>query len=345
MLKYVRDTSSRTASLREASDYLQMLVDPFSPKGHRYPDETIVPTALIRFSASTTYTVDAAAAASGFNATLCWKLRTAFNGPGGFDSTFTYPTTNGNIPTYRDYGAPQASWAAISTIDRTLACGIRVRHIGLPVSTFVPSGTLYFLQTQVGESTGAYSTESACIQAVTAMKGFSLTCAELSRLGGAVHIPYLPQGPMSYVFSAPTNAASGFPDNVNTIADQSVAANGNLFVIGFGLQAGVILRIDYAHHAEYIPGLAAAGLVETKVEMPSVDTREKIAHGTSTVLRTIGGGTSAASLSLFPSGSSPFGGGSGSTLGSMVESLMGFAGSATGVSFLNGAMKAVSGMF
>ncbi len=317
--RYRSGAWGRKGGLRASGEYLQMLVNPFVQNGQRYPDETIVPTALVHFNASQTWTVNASAAAGGFYTYLNWKVRTA----GVSDATFVGPTAFGGAVTTRDYGTPQSQWAALSSVDRSLALGLRVRHVGLPVSTFVPSGTLYFLQLQAGEQpSSVYNSETGCIAAVAARKGFSMTCAELSRLGNCVHIPYLPQGPMSYVFSNQVDAASGFPD---AVTNQSVAPNNMICCIGFGLQEGCILRFDYAHHVEYIPTSAAAGLVEARVQTPSVADRERIAEGANKVIQVIAGGTSAmSSLPGIPT--SPFGGGAGSTLTSMISSTLSSAG-------------------
>jgi len=53
------------------------------------------------------------------------------------------------------------------------------------------------------------------------------------------------------------------------------------------------LRFDYAHHIEYIPTTAAAGLVATKVEPPSSAAREGIARASQLVQSHLAGATSA----------------------------------------------------
>lgn len=180
---------------RNVTDYSRMLLDPFSvSKGHRYPDETIVPTALVNLRRSDTYTVGAGGTVG---TALHWKLRTATGGV--YVGTVAPPGTSFSAGeaagVVSDYGTAQSSWSALTTVDRTLACGVRVRLVGLPTSTFLPSGTLYFLQIQSLEYTGAtFDTEAECIQAVTARRGFSITANELSKMDGAI-APYLPQGP------------------------------------------------------------------------------------------------------------------------------------------------------
>jgi len=89
--------------------------------------------------------------------------------------------------------------------------GIRTRLVGLPTSTFLPSGTLYFLRIQEAELSATLAaldvSETAAIQAVTAGKGFSMTVNELSKLDGVI-LPFLPQGPMSFVFSDNNSVAA-----------------------------------------------------------------------------------------------------------------------------------------
>lgn len=206
LASYANGIAERAGAIRGASPYLRMLINPFDATSRRYPDESIVPTGVVHLTTSNTYTVDASAASVGFYTFLNWKLRTA-SGTSPFHATYYPPIPFGGTITYADYGGPQSSWAALSAVDRTLACAVRARLVGLPTSTFVPSGTLYFIQYQVGEGRLVFDTEAECIQAVTAKKGFSVTVAELARLG-AVHIPYLPQGPMSYVFSATNSDAA-----------------------------------------------------------------------------------------------------------------------------------------
>lgn len=313
--RFASAVASRSAGLRTSSSskYMDMLIDPFVPTGCRYPDESIVPTGMVHLGTSETYTVDATAAAAGFFTILNWKARTASNTPGSYSATLMSPIAIGTLNAaiasgtyYKDYGTVQSNWRALAAVDRTLSCGLRVRHVGLPVSTYIPSGTLYFIQYQSGEDANAFASEAVCIQAVNARKGFCITTAELVSNGGHLHIPYLPQGPMSYVYSNDTDGSAGIPDAITTGA---VAPNGGLIIIGFGVQAGVILRFDYSHHIEYIPKVAASGLIQTKVELPSVDLRQEIAERSFHVVDAIGGSTAMSELHVLRGGSdgrSPF---------------------------------------
>lgn len=299
---YASVASGRASELgRAVSPYLAMIIDPHSKeKGCRYPDETIVPTGMVHLSSQVTFTVpDFATAPPGFAGSFYTALRWKVDEDDPSSVIDTDPIlaprqlgTAGPDP-WQTYGAPQSTWVALSAIDRTLACGIRVRLVALPTATFLPSGTLYFLQLQnVDTRDTNYSVEATCIQAVTAGKGFSMTVNELSKTDG-VTLPYLPQGPMSFVFSDSNSEAAvtaglgaGAPSTV-------VSANGTLYVFGFGLQAGMSLRVDFAHHVEYIPKAVAAGLVSTKVESPSSTSRDAISRGAQSIQSALAGATSA----------------------------------------------------
>jgi len=289
---YASIASGRAAALQgKVAPYLAMVLDPHSKdKGARYPDETIVPTGLNHLAASASYTIPDGG--STFVTGLRWKC--SRDTPGGADTApiLTAAPTYGSGD-WSEYGTPQTTWASLSAVDRTLAAGIRVRLVGLPTSTFLPAGTVYFLQLQSIELGSLPLTEAAAIQAVTAGKGFSCTVNELSKTDG-ITLPYLPQGPMSFVFSdtdseAPVTAGS-------TSTSTVVSANGFLFVIGFGLQAGQTLRFDYAHHIEYIPRSIAAGIVATRVEPPSAELRDAISRGAQAIQSSLAGATSASKV-------------------------------------------------
>lgn len=283
---------------RKVTPFLSMVMNPFERESAaRYPDETIVPTALTHFQKSTTYSVDATGTVY---TVLGWKADQA-----SVVAPISLPAPIGGPAIPADYDTPQAQWATLSAVDRTLACGIRVRLTGLPVSTFMPSGTLYFLQVQKSEFV-ALSTyistlgEPAALQAVTAGKGFSVTVNELSKSDGII-LPYLPQGPMSFVFSD-TNSLAAASAGLTPATAEVVAANGNLLVVGFGMNPGQTLRFDYAHHIEYIPTISAAGIVATSVEPPNMGAREAIGRGAQVVQQRLAGSTSLKEVAPLTSG-------------------------------------------
>jgi len=69
-----------------------------------------------------------------------------------------------------------------------------------------------------------------------------MTVNELSKLDGVI-LPFLPQGPMSFVFSDKDSlpaAAAGTSVSGSTV----VSANPVLLIVGYGLEAGLKLRFD-----------------------------------------------------------------------------------------------------
>lgn len=258
---------------RGGPSFINMIRDPFTKEfACRYPDETIVPTALVHLLSSTSYTVPPGT--SSFATYLSWKV----------DNTYlpiNPPTTFGTPFAAVSYGTPQTTWETVSSNDRTLAMGIRIRNIALPISTFKPAGTLYFIQLQANEDIQNYSTEDVCLQAVTAGKGYYFTVQELGESAASVF--YLPQGPMSYVFS--NTGADAAIIGINGV----VSPNGYVAMIGFGVQPGLTFRMDYAHHVEYIPKPSAAGIISTRVEPPSSNVREMISRGAQSLQQRIAG--------------------------------------------------------
>jgi hypothetical protein len=300
---YAEVASGRASAIGSSiSPYLSMVVDPMTKeKGVRYPDETIVPTGMVHLASSTTFTIPEDYPTPGLKGSIWTALRWKCDVDNVSTTANTAPILGpqgiGDTIAYTDYGNPQKTWSDLSSVDRTLAAGIRVRVVALPTATYLPSGTLYFLQIQASDSFSDFSTEQGCIQAVTAGKGFSMTVNELSKSDG-VTLPYLPQGPMSFVFSD-TNAeapvTAGAPGS--GLASTVVSANGSIAIFGFGLQPGMTVRLDYAHHIEYIPRVQAAGLVMTKVEPPSAPARDAISRGAQLVQQSLAGATSLGKVS------------------------------------------------
>lgn len=293
-------TRGHESADRDIGKYGHMMMDPFNREAAtRYPDETILPTSLVHLTSSSTYLVD------GTGTMWAWLKGKVISNTAalGYPAAYTLirPTRVGTPWGPDDYGSLQASWQALESIDRTLAYGIRVRVTGLAPSSFLPSGSFYFLQIQQDEAQAAFGALSAsgeeyAIQAVTAGKGFSMTTNELSKMDG-VTLPGLPQGPMSFLFSdkdaVMTNTAGNAP-TLGTAPSQVSSACPILIVVGFGLQAGMVIRVDYAHHVEYVPSVDASGLVQTKVCAPSAQAREGIASVAAIVQQRLGGSTSGA---------------------------------------------------
>ncbi len=287
--------------------YLRMVLDPLQRDySSRYPDETIAPTGMTQFAQTATYAVQADGT---FKTVLCSKVVSTPAPTSGLPwATINLPMIAAAAMSpadYADYGTSQSSWTPLSSVDRTLAAGICVRLTALPPATFLASGSYYFLQLQQDELNSFLSApgfnEAQCIQAVNAGKGFMLTGAELMRASG-ITVPILPQGPMSYLFSDTNNVAALVSPTGAGTATSVVSACPSVAVIGFGINTGTNLRFDYAHHVEYIPSPGAAGVVATRVQPPSMQSREAIARSIARVSSNLAGSkTSSAIMNAFGS--------------------------------------------
>lgn len=293
----VVQSRGREAVARDISCYSQMLLNPFDKAfACRYPDETIASTALTHLTTSNTHVVGA----SGNLYTMLFSKVIRSDGvtPGVYNTpVISIATPVGSPLSPFDYGGPQTGWLAVDAVDRTLACAIRVRLVGLPASTFLPSGTLYFLQLQQDEYAAfiGSATEPLCLQAVTAGKGFTMTVNELSKLDGA-QVPLLPQGPMSFLFSDVNSAQAYASGSSPGFLPGVVSANPVIAIFAFGCLPGQTFRFDYAHHIEYIPSPTAAGLIPTKTEPPSQEARQGIARASQLVQQRIGGAMNGSSV-------------------------------------------------
>lgn len=358
----------RDFATRDVSKYASMMLNPFQKENAcRYPDETIVATGMVHLSRSLTTPVTPAQpgdmTANIYTALSVKAISNLVSFPAGAEIPFTISEPQmvhpGSSPSLTfsaaTYGAQQTAWQATGTpgaytalnaIDRTLACGIRVSLTGLPTSTFMPSGTLYFLQLQEYEfaaTVQSLSNEASAVAAVTAGKGFSCTVNELSQIG-SIAIPYLPQGPMSFNFTDNHSyTAFGSGQNLGSVANMpssSVSALPRLVVMGYGLQVGVELRFEYSHHIEYVPVPSAAGLILTAIEPPSVDARQGIARAAQIVQSTITGRTTAKEVAPVVSAGARLGEVAGSIGKMALGAIPGGSLIAKGASALGGALGA-----
>jgi len=305
----------RESVAKAIEPYASALLDPFQKSCPRYPDETILPTAMMHLTSTINHTFqgvgsnnalitalnikpiqESVPAPSPYSAPASWTIRTPTEFP-----AYPAPGATYAIVQNTDYGPQQASFVNVSSIDRTLAAGIKVSLTGLPPSTFLPSGTIYMLQLQETEFDYVWQQlgnvgEAYAIQAVAAGKGFSLSTAELQSKRSA-HIPYLPQGPMSFNFTDTNSFAAAFAgaanDTLTAIPPSSVvSAAPKLVLVAFGMQSGITLRIEYSHHVEYVPFPNAAGLIQTENCPPSSVAREAIARTLQTASSNINGKSS-----------------------------------------------------
>jgi len=205
----------------------------------------------------------------------------------------------------------------------------------------MPSGTLYFIQYQnrdVDEFVNPTSDETYFMQAVTAGRGFSMTVAEMARSNG-VNIPFLPQGPMSFVFSETgnVNAAVAGQNGAPYATWSTVAANGGLLIAGFGMLPNQTFRFDYSHHVEYVPKPESAGLITTSVQPPSGAVRDALAASTQRVQSRLAGATSLEAIQPLVTGGT--GNAVGTVLGQLAGSRFGEGGMAVG-----GAIGSIAGL-
>jgi len=322
--------------------YIDQLVSPWGSTPQRLPDDCIRPTSLAKLFANRTYTVGSS---PGLFFAMHSKPSLYSSTAGLDQSQIEGQLSSGAltsprlVPTYRyapgcilqplsfttslddgsqlsgtptvvgpwgdDYGTEQAtlmSWVAAS---RTLAMAIRLRVVGLPTSTFLPAGKVYFGQFR-GLNTDTPLTEQ------------DWTTAE--RLGIAAHVSLdavrqagsktwyvLPDGTDKFRLSSFFQPAPGlfragdidsaestdsnircFPAYVSpptsgypslsrlvvpyggTASNQDqVAADETyyIFVACFGLQAGTVIEVDYSMTLEYVPTQAAPPGIETAVQL------------------------------------------------------------------------------
>lgn len=273
-----------------------MVVNPFEASHTcRYPDETIIPTAVAAFNSAISYTVPAAGnVIAALNVGLSNYSTTASQQPIFSPVSFTAGTYTA---AYTNYGTAQTTFANLACSDRTVAAGLRVKVLGLPASTFVASGTFYFIQADGGPSDpdtlyiNATTGETNCINGVLAGKGFSVAAQEL--LGEGLHIPYFARGANSFIFKdvnlPDSNALQGTIGATNPLTAGILQADPRLIIVGYGLQTGAILRFEYTTHVEYVPLPGSAGLTNNVVEHPDIVKRQTIhsaiANASSLVLK------------------------------------------------------------
>lgn len=319
-----RGRQTEMASHRSGlSKYMEMILNPHRTSDSsdlcRYPDETIVPTGVVSLQDSSSFVVPAATG-SQIPGTLFAQLRWKVNNDQSDWTANSLPvvppqlldTNLGNFANSGTAYTQQDAWLRVSSVDRTLACGVRIKVLGVG-STFLPTGTLYAIQYQNQELTGTLTAlsgpngEASARALVAARKGFSVTMNEVSKADGMT-IPYLPQGPMSYVFSDTNREAAAIagigPYSGLTFPPSTVvSANGGLLVVGYGLTQGQSFRIDYGHIIEFVPNINGAGLIQTAVQPPSSSMRDEISMGVASIQKTVAGSSSLGPVAGLLSGS------------------------------------------
>jgi len=103
---------------------------------------------------------------------------------------------------------------------------------------------------------------------------------------------------MSFTYSD-VNAEADASSPYGVAVSEVVSAKPFLAVLGFGLQAGTSLRVDYIHRIEYIPTIQAAGIVARRLQLPSVGAKQAISHGIADLISQLGGSTDAGMISRY----------------------------------------------
>lgn len=213
-----------------------------------------------------------------------------------------------------NYGTRQTTYEAASSLERTLACGVRLRCTGLPPGQFAYNGRAYFMwiaaadfpRTNVAGAVSGYYVSSAatiaafggaatqlnearCIAAVEAGQGFTLSLADVDRSGG-VMIPSLPAGPNSFLYRATgssrisgawsygyaTNAANG-PVAFAQQGSSTPFEPGQFLVIAlFGVAQGTVLTLETAHVIEYVPSPSSGAIAVPEVSYAPTAVRDEI---------------------------------------------------------------------
>lgn len=296
--------------------YMATVLNPVdSPPGAKWPDDSLQPTCATKLVSSSTYTIGAS---QQFFAAQGWKLLTYagasransnlrdFTGGTAVGPSYTaclippqdptFPTTGSFVAA--DYGGEQTTYATLCAEDRTIACGMRIKLRGLPSNTLFPPGVVYLVQVAAHEFLTAQqniNNEQWYIQAVNAGKGYMLNMAEIYSADGITR-PFLPLGPNSFAFSGVDGArASALSSSDATqlyIKSEPVEPNGALVAVGFGITTGVTVHVTFAHHSEFVPTVAAAGILQPEVCAPDTASREVAQRAVAVVNESVGGASS-----------------------------------------------------
>lgn len=301
---------------------MRMLADPWSITSKvGYPDDTLLKTASTVLNYTNTLSIPASYDPAGAGTNCSFKTLLRTRPLGGVD---TFPLdwrsrqgvrcapaaqVSGEVVT--QYGSAvfdYSNWLTfydVGSVSRTLAAAIKVRVVGLPASTFMAPGRLYFLQASdfecmqdnnapsgpspslntqlfdlpatVAAASRPTILEANAIAAVRAGKGFSLTLQEILDSKSGATVPFLPVGPGSFVYTPNPGDVTVFASSYTPLADRyDLAQNQNLIVLGFGILQSTVLQFDYAAVVEYVPEASAAGIIATNITPPDSAERESI---------------------------------------------------------------------
>jgi len=314
--------SSGPLKMSMPAAFHRMILSPHERRtGVRYPDDSLLPTALTHLTQGNVFAVPAGG--SNFITAIRWKA-VIEDIPGNVIGPMTLstgslvylepillpqtiPTTsvNGFYSKWTNYGDNQLTWSALSNTDRTLAAGISIKPAGLPPSTFVYSGNLYWIQAQMEEAQDVFNNltvtgEPYARQLVNAGKAFTVTADELNKARSGINLSILPAGSNGYAFSDTNSQAAAiagaFPYSLISASypaanPGTLAANGVVIVVGYGLDPGEKFFFQHSHHVEYTPRVSASGIIATKVQPPSSKNRDSISSGIAHLAEQIFGST------------------------------------------------------
>lgn len=335
-------------SSRVVRDFIAQLINPWSPNAVRLPDCSITPTAVFKLFANRTYTVASVPNQTqllfGLHSRLCQygpvatvtDLITPADGaartlppysynPGNILSGLQFnpasisgPFSNlsGNTDAWGDdFGAQQTTLTSYIASYRVLSMGVRVRVVGLPPSTFLTPGKIYFAQVRC-EQSDMPVTEQEFVTLERLGRGTHVSMDAVREAGSKTYF-CSPDGPEKFHMSTnfvmppgmyiagsapgPTIGHRYFPrlgvtstlgvfgnlynsiipyDSspvTNDTADSACADGTYVIIVGvFGSQPGVVLEVDYALNGEYIPTKTAPPGIDTAVQVPSALAMDKI---------------------------------------------------------------------
>lgn len=276
----------------QVAAYSRMLMDPHDPGNLvRYPDEVIVPTGVAHLFDVKQFTCGAENTTSLCDYAVILAVKnvttTAAVSPSFGSIWESFPTNNSAFSTrVSDFGAAQAAMVGVSTKDRTLSAGIRLALTGLPTGSFMARGRVYCLQLSFNEQTtlqGYLSNsdlEGWLLQMVLAKKGFCMPMKDLTYTN-ACHV-YFPDSPANYDMSASNSTVAQTGQDLSSRSSTVIDGPPFLAVVVCGTGSslttlqGTAFQIELASCVEYVPTVAAAGIIPVKSEPPDVAVRNTI---------------------------------------------------------------------
>lgn len=335
-----RRTKPRSSPLVNTcgSKFIRKILRPFGPLDMvRYPDEVMIPTALASQIVSNTYVCSSSSWLTAM--TVQWLDSTSGTGqnawiipasaaadrPGPVVPAFAM----GSSTTGLLYDQNWPSYSTLSSLmgsARPLFAGIQVSISGLPSSTFMASGKIYFCQIPAiswqdytgGIGPGGLSTfpaiaETAFKALVSAGRGFVVDAEEVRRRG-RIFIPWLVANPNDLTMGLPPqrrwqryNGGNDIDPQSNKFTSDIEAYPEFLCVAGYGMASGTVVNLDYTVGFEYTASASVSGMVETEIPVSSSRDRDTIWQGIRSLASDIFGVTDVRDLPDYVGGDRPTG--------------------------------------